>query len=207
MPNILFLSNNQTLQNDLINQIEYHAPEYKVYTEDNNNTVFEIAILDGEEYLINFRNEHPKVPALILVSNDSFDYNENKLDTFIFKPIILSLFFNQLKSGINIFNNSEEGYLLFGDFELRPSDKEVFYTKTNTSVKLTEREVSIIKYLYKSKENYVSKNDLLQDVWEYNADVTTHTIETHIYRLRKKIEESTNKQFIEADNGGYKLIF
>jgi len=207
MPNILFLSNNQTLQNDLINQIEYHVPEYKIYTQDNNNTVFEIAILDGKEHLMDFRIEHPKVPALILVSNDSNDYNENKLDTFIFKPVMLSMFFSQLKSGINIFNHSEEGYLLFGNFELRPSDKEVFYTKTNTSIKLTEREVSIIKYLYKSKENYVSKNDLLRDVWEYNTDVTTHTIETHIYRLRKKIEESTKEQLIEADNGGYKLVF
>ena len=89
MPNILFLSNNQTLQNDLINQIERYTPEYKIYTQDNNNTVFEVAVLDGVEYLTNFRNEHPKVPALILVSNDSFDYNENKLDTFIFNMHLL----------------------------------------------------------------------------------------------------------------------
>ena len=89
MPNILFLSNNQLLQNDLINQIEQYASEYKVYTQDDNNTVFEIAILDGREYLTNFRNNHPKVPALVFVAGDSVDYNENKLDTFIFNMHLL----------------------------------------------------------------------------------------------------------------------
>ena len=208
MPNILFLSNNLQLQNDLTNQIEQHMQEYKVHTEDNKNTVFDIAILDGKEFLQEFREEHSKVPALIFVSSDDYEYSENKLNIYIVKPIILSLFFNQLKSGINIFNNSTEGYLCFGNFELRQADKEIFNTKNNTSAKLTEREISIIQYLYKSRGKTISKNELLQNVWGYNIEVSTHTIETHIYRLRKKIEERMqDTQFIEADNGGYKLIF
>jgi len=106
----------------------------------------------------------------------------------------------------NSYGNSVDFY--FGNFELRQADKEIFNIKNKTSAKLTEREVSIIKYLYKSRGKTISKKELLQNVWGYNIEVSTHTIETHIYRLRKKIEEKMqDKQFIEADNGGYKLIF
>ena len=68
--------------------------------------------------------------------------------------------------------------------------------------------MAVIKYLYKSKDKIVSKNDLLQDVWDYNAEVTTHTIETHIYRLRQKVEHDTPEaQLNMTEDGGYKLKF
>ena len=74
--------------------------------------------------------------------------------------------------------------------------------------KLTEKEVSILKYLYKSGAKIVSKNELLQEVWGYSPEVTTHTIETHIYRLRQKVEhEDISAQLILTSDGGYQLKF
>ena len=113
-----------------------------------------------------------------------------------------------LRSCINKFENSSDGYLLFNCYELHPATKEIINVRNNNVVKLTEKEVAVVKYLYKSKDKTVSKNDLLRDVWDYNADVTTHTIETHIYRLRQKVEQDdSSTQLIITEDGGYKLKF
>lgn len=208
MPNILFLSANRSFQDDLISQIEQNLPDYKVYGWDDNQTVFDIAILDGKEFLPDFRINHVKVPALILEPSDSDETTSDKLDMFVFKPLQLSHLLNQIKSGINVFENSADGFLHFGEYELHPVDKDILNTITGKSAKLTEREVSIIQYLYKSRGKAVSKNELLQNVWEYSGDVTTHTIETHIYRLRKKVEQETaGAQIVNAEEGGYRLLF
>ena len=209
MPNILFLSDNELFSADLEEQIVQNLPEdYKIYKEDDNNTIFDIALLDGREYLFPFREKHPKVPALILEPTDSEEYTEDNLDMCIFKPIILSSILNQIQSSINVFENSSDGFLRFGNYELHPSSKEILNLKTKEVDKLTEREVSIIQYLYKAQNKTVSKNELLQNVWEYNTEVSTHTIETHIYRLRKKVEKDNDKMpLILAEDGGYKLAW
>ena len=110
--------------------------------------------------------------------------------------------------GISRFDNTSDGYLYFNNFELRPANKEIINLRNNESTKLTEKEVSILKYLYKSRGRIVSKNELLQEVWEYSPEVTTHTIETHIYRLRQKVEQNSPEiQLILTDEGGYSLKF
>ena len=84
--------------------------------------------------------------------------------------------------------------------------KDIINQRNNEVIKLTEKEVAIIKYLYKSQDHIVTKNDLLQDVWGYAPDVTTHTIETHVYRLRQKVEhEDADAQLIVTLDGGYRL--
>ena len=62
-----------------------------------------------------------------------------------------------------------------------------------------------MKYLYKTSGHYVSKGDLQRNVWKYSEDVATHTIETHIYRLRQKVEQNGGRRLIVTDNGGYML--
>ena len=74
-------------------------------------------------------------------------------------------------------------------------------------IRLTEKETSILKYLYRSGDKVVSRELLLHEVWGYNAGVTTHTLETHIYRLRQKIEkEPSNAELLVTETGGYKLV-
>lgn len=208
MPNILFLSNNPLFLEDLSNQIRTCLPEdYKIYSTDDNKAVFDMALLDGIVYLEDFRAKHPKVPALILEPTDSENYAENKLDLFAYKPLILSSILDQIQSSINIFTNSKDGFLRFGSYELHPRDKEIFNLSTKELIKLTEREISIIQYLYKLQGKAATKTELLQNVWAYSADVSTHTIETHIYRLRKKVEKKDAASLIIAEEGGYRLAF
>lgn len=94
----------------------------------------------------------------------------------------------------------------FNQYELRPSKKEILNLRNGEVIKLTEKEVAIIKYLYKAKDKIVSKTNCCKEVWGYSPEVTTHTIETHIYRLRQKVEhEDTSAQIILTSDGGYQL--
>ena len=78
---------------------------------------------------------------------------------------------------------------------------------SNQKVRLTEKETSILKYLFRAGEKAVSRDVLLNEVWGYNAGVTTHTLETHIYRLRQKIEaDPSSAEILVTEPGGYRLV-
>ena len=124
----------------------------------------------------------------------------------IAKPLNLSRLLDRIKAGIQLHENSQEGYLCFNNYELHPIAKEILNKRNKEVVKLTEKEVAVIKYLYKAKDKIVSRQELLQEVWGYSPEVSTHTIETHIYRLRQKVEhEDESAQLIVTTEGGYRL--
>lgn len=207
MPDILLLSDNSGFAEDLAGQISLYTPEFSVCREADENRNFDVYILDEKSSLAeNLRQEHHKAPILLLEKADSSaDFDP---DAVIYKPFSLNVFLNLLRSCINKFENSSGGYLRFNNYELHPAAKEIVNLRNNETVKLTEKEVAVIKYLYKAKDKTVSKTDLLRDVWDYNAEVTTHTIETHIYRLRQKVEhDNAEAQLIMTEDGGYKLKF
>lgn len=209
MPDILFLSDNQVFADDLSAQIQLYAPEFTVYRQKETAKAYDVYLLDNKSSLTEeLRHEHLKAPIILLENPDSSREEDSALEIVIYKPFSLSEFLNKLRSSINKFENSSEGFLVFNQYELHPLAKEIVNLRNNELVKLTEKEVAVIKYLYKSKDKIVTKNDLLQDVWDYNAEVTTHTIETHIYRLRQKVEhENAEAQLILTEDGGYKLRF
>ena len=184
MPNILLLSKNRQFAEELKEQIELNLKGFLVYFEEE-NILFDIIILDEGS-----KHEADKIPMLSLK-----------------KPLSLCSLLNELQSIINRFENSEEGFLEFNCYELRPSRKEIFNKSNNKVTKITELEVSILKYLYKVGNKTTSKKELLEEVWGYNGEATTHTVETHIYRLRQKVEKNHAAQIIETLDGGYRLIF
>ena len=80
------------------------------------------------------------------------------------------------------------------------------WTSSGKKIRLTEKETNILKYLYRAGEKPVSREELLAEVWGYNAGVTTHTLETHVYRLRQKIEtDPANAKLLLTEAGGYRL--
>jgi DNA-binding response OmpR family regulator len=93
------------------------------------------------------------------------------------------------------------------EYSLYPVKKEIVSSKTSQTIKITEREVEIIKFLYQISPQSATKEDLLENVWGYSADATTHTVETHIYRLRQKVEKNGGSQLIITENSGYRLNF
>lgn len=208
MPNILFISDNQNFRQDLCEQIALYAPDFNIYDKEDTSIIYDAVVLDDKpELLKEIRAHQIKSPVIQLLSADD-TLESNTLNILIYKPFALNDFLNQLNSSINIFENSAEGYLSFNQYELHPASKEILNFRSNELIKLTEKEVAIIRYLYKSQNKIVSKNELLQEVWGYSPEVTTHTIETHIYRLRQKVEQDdVSAQLIITEDGGYRLKF
>ena len=198
MSNILILSENGVLKEDLSDQIKHHISDFEV-TEDKESA--DIIVVDEKIELLKSMDKN--APVIFLSSDDSDDI---KAHAIIQKPFLLSKFLDTIKASINIFENSDEGNLEFNKYVLYPSRKEILNKRDKSTTKLTEKEVSVIKYLYKNAGKIVSKNDLMQEVWEYSADVATHTVETHIYRLRQKVEQDNlDNQIIITSDGGYQL--
>ncbi len=199
MSHILFISSNQKFADDLQMQIQKYAPEFSFVAE-----MPDLILIDEDEARYNnLRIRYPNVP-MVLFSGDS-TMEEDNLNLVVKKPFSLMRLLDILRAANNRLDNSIDGYLTFNGYELRPSKKEIVDIKNNQVIKLTEKEVGILKYLYKMSPQYVTKTDLQQNVWKYSSEVTTHTIETHIYRLRQKVEGNNGHRLIITDNGGYKL--
>ena len=207
MPNILFLSSDTDFVADLSEQINLYAKDFSVLEHDDDSSLIDMIILDEQpEILEKLRLNHPRTPIILLQKSDDEKVGSSALNNVIFKPLSLDKLLNQIKSGINILENTEDGYLTFNKYIVRPIKKDIYNQRNQEVVKLTEKEVAIIKHLYKCRDRIVTKNELLQEVWGYSPDVSTHTIETHIYRLRQKVEhEDAEAQLILTEDGGYRL--
>ena len=95
---------------------------------------------------------------------------------------------------------------MIGPYTFKPAAKLLIDGK-GAKIRLTEKETNILKYLYRAGERPVTRDVLLSEVWGYNSGVTTHTLETHIYRLRQKIErDPSNARLLVTEDGGYRLV-
>lgn len=200
MIKIFLYSDNMDFKEDLEQQLSQNLNMFDIdeYSPD-------LIIVDEDKKKYEeIRQKYSLLPIVILTTNPTL-FIEDKLNIIIKKPFSLSYFIDILHAANNKLDNSEDGYINFNNYELRPSQKEIEDKISKNIYKLTEKEVDIIKYLYKFSDTYISKNDLQKNVWKYSEDVTTHTIETHIYRLRQKVETDENRRIIITNNGGYKL--
>ena len=127
------------------------------------------------------------------------------VDDYIVKPFKPKLLLARIRAHLRSHEQSEDAVFRIGPYEFRPAAKVLIDDK-GRKVRLTEKETNILKYLYRAGAKAVSREELLTEVWGYNAGVTTHTLETHIYRLRQKIEpEPGQARLLLTDAGGYRL--
>ncbi len=207
MPNILFLSSDEEFAADLSEQISLYAKDFSILSHDDDVSLIDMIILDEQpDKLTEIRVHHPRTPIILLQKSGDESVDNSVLNSVVFKPLSLDKLLNQIKAGINLLENTEVGYLSFNRYIVRPIKKDIYNERNKEVVKLTEKEVAVIKHLYKCRDRVVTKNELLQEVWGYSPDVSTHTIETHIYRLRQKVEhENPEAQLILTEDGGYRL--
>ena len=172
---------------------------YHILDELDLNLNFNIIFVDNKELLNNKEKEH--INYLIVSNKENSDIgNQFVLDNL---PINIS----KLLEKINIeflklqFNSQSE--VKVSNYMINLNSREMF-TK-NTKLKLTEKEINTIIYLSKSNKP-VSIVELQEKVWSYQSNIETHTVETHIYRLRKKIIETFNdNEFIISKKNGYQI--
>ena len=150
-----------------------------------------------------------KKPIIMLINqNSNLDIPDNqnhKADEYIIKPFRYMELLKSIETHLNRFKKSENTQYSIGNYTFKPNSK-ILESNKNKSIRLTEKENNILKFLYKNLGNTVNRETLLHEVWGYNSKVTTHTLETHIYRLRQKIEDNpSNACFLITEPGGYKL--
>jgi DNA-binding response OmpR family regulator len=174
--------------------------------------VFDVGLpdMDGREAVRHLRKAGFKSPIIMLTANDSDADQILGLDAgandYVTKPFKFAVLLARIRAQLRQHEQSEDAVFNLGPYTFKPASKLLLDEQGN-KVRLTEKETSILKYLYRSGEKVVTREVLLHEVWGYNAGVTTHTLETHIYRLRQKIEDDPSKaEILITEAGGYKLV-
>lgn len=165
---------------------------------------------DGRELCERLRKSGVKVPILMLTGSAAEADVVRGLDSgandYIAKPFRMNELLARLRTQLRIFADSEDAIFTIGPFTFRPSAKLLHDPRRNRRIRLTEKEAMILKFLYRAGPRPVLRHVLLNEVWGYNAAVTTHTLETHIYRLRQKIEpDPGHARILITEGGGYRL--
>jgi DNA-binding response OmpR family regulator len=166
--------------------------------------------MDGREACKIFRKNGFKSPIVMLTAQGSDSETilglEAGANDYVTKPFKFAVLLARIRAQLRQHEQSEDAVFTIGAYSFKPAAKMLIDEKGG-KVRLTEKETSILKYLYRAGEKVVSREVLLHEVWGYNAGVTTHTLETHIYRLRQKIEKDpSNAELLVTETGGYKLV-
>lgn len=166
--------------------------------------------MDGREVCRLMRKAGVKVPIIMLTGADTDSDTILGLDAgandYVTKPFRFGVLLARLRAHLRSHEQSEDAVFKIGPYSFRPSAK-VLVDAQEKKVRLTEKETSILKYLYRAGSKVVGRDTLLAEVWGYNSGVTTHTLETHIYRLRQKIEQDpSSAEILVTEAGGYRLV-
>ena len=178
---------------------------YEILDEIKENLSFKIIKIDNEEYIKN-NLDLGTIDFLVISKTDhKLLLNNNITDKnfLVFNDLPLSL--KKLLELINIklikLKFNQQSKVVIKGYELNLNSK--FLSKDNLKLKLTEKEIEIILYLNDNKIKH-DVADLQKNIWGYATNMETHTVETHIYRLRKKIGDLfKNKNFILSHKNGY----
>ncbi len=164
---------------------------------------------DGRALCRELRGLAVTCPILLLTAadtdGDAIQGLESGANDYITKPFRFAVLMARAHAHLRSHGRSEEAMYRIGPYTFRPSAKLLLDANAK-KIRLTEKETNILKFLYRVGET-VPRETLLHEVWGYNPAVTTHTLETHIYRLRQKIEENPSQaQILITESGGYRLM-
>ena len=166
--------------------------------------------MDGRELVRVMRQEGFRGSILMLTAQSSDADIVNGLESgandYVAKPFKFAVLLARIRAQLRQHEASEDAIFQIGPYTFRPSAK-MLVSERGSKLKLTEKETAILRFLYRAGQKVVSRDILLQEVWGYNATVTTHTLETHVYRLRQKIEPNpSSARILITEPGGYKLM-
>ena len=167
--------------------------------------------MDGRELCRQLRDAGVQVPIVMLTGADSEPDTilglEAGADDYVTKPFRLSVLLARLRAHLRQSDLSDAAVFIIGPYTFRPGAKLLTDQSGRKKVRLTEKETAILKYLYRAGDRAIARDTLLGEVWGYNAGVTTHTLETHVYRLRQKIErDPARAEILVTEPGGYRLV-
>jgi DNA-binding response OmpR family regulator len=166
--------------------------------------------IDGRDVCRQMRAAGVRSPIIMLTAADSDDDTITGLEAgandYVTKPFRMAVLLARLRAHLRQHEKSDDAIFVIGPYKFQPAAKMLLVGDGEKKIRLTEKETAILKYLYRVGNKTVSRETLLGEVWGYNAAVTTHTLETHVYRLRQKIEPDPDRvQLLLTEPGGYRL--
>ena len=176
-----------------------------------NILILDIQLPDGNGFEIctRLREQEFEIPIIMLTGQDRESEVIKGLDTgvndYIVKPMRFGELVARICAQLHHYRASDDDLFSTKGMDFVPADKSLTYRAKQKTVTLTEKETLILKKLFQSWPESLTRASLLSQVWGYNNDVTTHTLETHIYRLRQKIAHLSEDQLIETTTTGYHL--
>ncbi len=221
---ILLVDDDVLLTETLVDQFKLHD-EYAIEPAPDANTAIErvkaeahidlmlldvgLPDMDGREACRVMRKNGFKSPIIMLTGADSDADTilglEAGANDYVVKPFKFGVLLARVRAHLRSHEQSEDAVFKVGPYEFRPAVK-MLVTAEDKKIRLTEKETSILKFLYRAGGKPVTRDVLLDEVWGYNSGVTTHTLETHVYRLRQKIEpDPSNAAILLTESGGYRL--
>jgi DNA-binding response OmpR family regulator len=214
---ILLVDDDPDLRETLAEQLSMHE-EFQVLQEENASKgvqtaragsidllIMDVGLpdMDGREAVKMLRKGGFKAPIIMLTAQDTDSDTilglEAGANDYVTKPFRFAVLLARIRAQLRQHEQSEDATFTIGPYTLTD--------QRGSKVRLTEKEAAIIKYLYRAERKVVTRDVLLEEVWGYNSGVTTHTLETHVYRLRQKIErDPSNAEILVTESGGYKLV-
>ena len=221
---LLIVDDDADLRHALTEQLALH-PEFEVDTAETAEAALEsvaqsapdliimdvgLPDLDGWEVVKRLRADGYRRPIVVLTAHDSDADAVRGLDLgandYIGKPFRFVVLLARIRSQLRQYEASEDAEFQVGPYTFRPTSKNLVDAQGG-KLRLTEKEAAILRFLHRAEQQPVPRETLLKHVWGYNSGVTTHTLETHIYRLRQKIEANpAEAQLLVTEGGGYKLV-
>ena len=221
---ILIVDDDVDLRNALVEQLSLHS-EFEVDAVDSAEValksvadapadlvIMDVGLpdLDGREAVRRLRRDGYRRPIIMLTAHNSDADAVQGLDSgandYVGKPFRFVVLLARIRSQLRQYEASEDAEFQVGPYTFRPTSKNLVDAQ-GVKLRLTEKEAAILRYLHRADQQAVPRETLLKNVWGYNANVTTHTLETHIYRLRQKIEDNPGEaQLLVTEGGGYKLV-
>ena len=170
----------------------------------------DLGSMDGREAVRMLRGKGFSAPVIMLTGHDSDADTilglEAGANDYVTKPFRFAVLLARIRAQLRQHESSEDATFRVGPYTFKPAAK-LLLTDEDRKIRLTEKEVAILRYLYKANRKPIARDQLLREVWGYNAGVTTHTLETHVYRLRQKIEpDPSHARLLVTEAGGYKLM-
>ncbi len=220
---ILLVDDDAELRNVLAEQFELHegfriehagnaADGIRIATDLRADLVIldvDLPDMDGRDACKVMRKHGVAAPIMMLTGQvtdaDAILGLDSGANDYVTKPFKFSVLLARVRAHLRTFEQSEDATFRIGPYDFRPAGK-ILVDDKDKKIRLTEKETNILKYLYRAGGKPVAREELLSEVWGYNSNVTTHTLETHIYRLRQKIEpDPTNARLLLTESGGYRL--
>ena len=166
---------------------------------------------DGRQVCQQMRTGGLKAPIIILTGSGTETDTIQGLDAgasdYVTKPFRIGVLIARIKAQLRQHEQSDDALFAIGPYRFRPASKLLMDPEKNRRIRLTEKETAILKYLFRAGAKAIAREVLLNEVWGYNSGVTTHTLETHVYRLRQKIERNPAKaEILVTEQGGYRLV-